>query len=633
MRILRTVLACCVGLSSVACEDDESPSDPDDVAVQPDGLDASGASDQDGSSGPSHHFAATGPWRLEPDLSTVWALAADDVWVAGKSSAVRRWDGSAWQHHPLPWSSWIRGLWASGADDLWAVGSGAPAQRGPQGWLEHTIPGDSFLQAVSGTSPVDAWAVGTSQTVLHWQGETWSVEQLPFESPAVLADVIAFQGGEVVVVGYTEAHDASGKVLARGGGGWQVLLEEQASFRTAWGTGLEDLWVAAAEYHQEAPSPGPLGHRTAAGWEFTTPAPGHDLRGVTGTDAGEVWIWSAQGAILRRAGDSWEPVGWELDGQIADVAVLGPDAAWAVGDDGRVYRWGQGAWEQLAGAGPDLADVYGRSSDDVWAVGDNGAAAHWDGASWSVERFDREVDAAAVWVSSDGGVWVAGGAGAIQRRDGGTWSNSQSGTSADLGGLWGASSDDLWAVGTITEGWGASAPGAGVVLHRDAEGWSEDASVEWPDLRAVAGLGEVVWAVGAGDQAFRHTEAGWEPVPLGGSFVLLDVSVAASGLVAAVGRSADPMSELWSGVLLVREGQTWTVHSTGVTNDVTAVHADPAGGRILASGQGGVTWELVDGAWIEHVIDPSIARLAGLWGSGDQWWIVGDDGRIWLGQP
>jgi hypothetical protein len=101
------------------------------------------------------------------------------------------------------------------------------------------------------------------------------------------------------------------------------------------------------------------------------------------------------------------------------------------------------------------------------ALGSGGAALflRYDGGAW--KEIQTGTDATLWWVHglSANDVWLVGERGTILRWNGQSLEPETSGTDRTLYGIWGARPDDMWAVG--------GRPGQdGVVLHRDATGWT-----------------------------------------------------------------------------------------------------------------------------------------------------------------
>ncbi|WP_055588277.1 hypothetical protein [Peterkaempfera griseoplana] len=202
----------------------------------------------------------------------------------------------------------------------------------------------------------------------------------------------------------------------------------------------------------------------------------------------------------RRAGGVWVtdptpvPDGGS-DGRLDDVAVLGPEDAWAVGrSEGQdtqalIEHWNGTAWSladtSALPAGTGLTGVTADRPDDVWAVGytvlSDGVTplvAHWDGTSWTqVQIPDSEGDTPwdRFWVSSVSAsapddVWLVGVDGLAVHYDGRTWTRTPvaPGREVWLERVRSDPAHGTWAVGYGVATDGTRTPAA---LHWDGTAW------------------------------------------------------------------------------------------------------------------------------------------------------------------
>jgi hypothetical protein len=136
-----------------------------------------------------------------PDLSSVAAIATNDVWAVGTSGDTQgiavHWNGSAWTRYQTPsqvGKVYLRGVAAASATDVWAVGSIVTGQFSSTALVEHwdgsqwsvaatsdvTAGQQNFLSGVAVVTSSDVWAVGTTglyntePLILHWNGAAWS---------------------------------------------------------------------------------------------------------------------------------------------------------------------------------------------------------------------------------------------------------------------------------------------------------------------------------------------------------------------------------------------------------------------------------------------------------------------------
>ncbi len=241
------------------------------------------------------------------------------------------------------------------------------------------------------------------------------------------------------------------------------------------------------------------------------------------------------GAMLVRSAGAWSSATLPIDTPKLNWIHGAGDTRVAVGEYGTILmRAGDDdatAWEVFGcGTVLPLWGAWVFDADDAWAVGGDGfdrppVLCHWDGAAWTLQElptFDVE--------------------------------------SHGLFKLFGLATDDLWAVGD-----------AGLLLHRDAAGWSQVAIETDADLISLWGTG-------------------------------------ADTLLAVGGRAA--------GVLARYDGSAWTVADVA-TPGLNGSWMAPDGVAHLVGPQGGIAW-VEPGSTVATIEDaPTFLTLHAVWGPGD----------------
>lgn len=194
-------------------------------------------------------------WSLSPTpdfgnryttLSDVAALSPTDAWAVGQAwnePLALHWDGASWSRVPVPNLRAIRlgSIATVEPDDVWAVGTDyrdvdgrAPAHAvllhwDGGHWVLVTSPfasdKQSYLGDVSAAGPGDLWARGgvagrsgdiTVQTLLHFDGHSWSVVRGPAKGPATdsWSGVSATVDGSAWLVGSTNHRNGTASAFA-----------------------------------------------------------------------------------------------------------------------------------------------------------------------------------------------------------------------------------------------------------------------------------------------------------------------------------------------------------------------------------------------------------------------------------
>ena len=261
-----------------------------------------------------------------------------------------------------------------------------------------------------GSASGDAWAVGSRGTIRRLQGSTWST--------------------------------------VSGTGITQDLL-------SVWGSGADDVWAVGSR--------GTMAHWNGAGWTSLTSGTNEHLISVRGSGPTDVWAVGSGGTILHYDGSAWSPKPSGTSEALLGVWVESGSDAWAVGRQATLLHWDGNAWSAVADSATteDLVSVWGTAADDVWVTGIAGTLLHWNGGAWNpTTTIDPTQNLLGVWGSGPSNLWVVGTT--ILDGDGIGWSVDPFVPVPPLDAIWGSGPDDVWAAGF-----------GGILLHRDASGWSD----------------------------------------------------------------------------------------------------------------------------------------------------------------
>jgi hypothetical protein len=307
------------------------------------------------------------------------AISPTDVWAGGTTTntsfnkyqtLIEHWDGTAWTQIP--------------SANVLVGGQMA----------------DNLLYGLSAVSATDIWAVGAYRNssgvyqplAEHYDGTAWTLKDVPYVAGGntVFAAVKAITSTTVWVVGYQRyANDASSPAQT-------LAMEYNGS-----------VWTKFPTFNAN---------------QFQTP---NALLGVAASSTNDVWAvgrWvdsthAGHTLIEHFDGISWSlspsPNAYATGSRLYGVAVLGPNAAWAVGHgwDGTkartlIEQWDGTSWtivpsRNIGGAANQnnfLSSVTAISANNVWAVGDAEAsttaagqvpatgvtlAEHWNGSTWT----------------------------------------------------------------------------------------------------------------------------------------------------------------------------------------------------------------------------------------------------------
>lgn len=199
-----------------------------------------------------------------------------------------------------------------------------------------------------------------------------------------------------------------GEVLAWDGASWQNHRpsDEDVAYHALYVAGPNDVWAGgtALSWHDDQASQrSVLSHFDGSTWSPWVELGEQAVHALDGA-GGDAWLALGNGEIRRLVEQEWTTDA-HLDGEVRGLWVLGPEQAWAVGDQGLIARRSESGWQVLSGEGdgdPFGADrhylaVWGSGPDDVWATFETHlnevtsvasasiGFSHFDGEQWRVE--------------------------------------------------------------------------------------------------------------------------------------------------------------------------------------------------------------------------------------------------------
>jgi hypothetical protein len=390
-----------------------------------------------GSSGQMYRFDGS-DWLTQPnlgsdDIHTIWCASASDIWAGGHTYdyGMGRYIGALWRFNGTSWNNveegtfedYIEGIDGSAEIDVYLVGEGnqlAHFDGSDWGFINEVRETGDDLSGIWGFSYDDIWAVGSYGTILHYDGSIWA--DVSSGTDMRLGDVWGPDPAHVYAAG------EAGTILFYGGSAWAPVLHGlgDADLSFVWGTSATDVWFGGS-----------------ASSVFYYDGAWHD-RSVDAISYGYVnGIWSSapddcyvllDGSILHFDGASWDILTIENH---AASAVFGLGA-------GDVYFLAEDrAFAPNARAGEGL----GRSP--AQPVG----ATHL--FRYNGSEFQRlEVEAGSwlsgIWVSGAGSMFFTGGPYAkILHYNGSAMAERRIGEGIWLNDLWGDGPDTVYASGSM----------------------------------------------------------------------------------------------------------------------------------------------------------------------------------------
>jgi len=117
--------------------------------------------------------------------------------------------------------------------------------------------------------------------------------------------------------------------------------------------------------------------------EVNSPADDARIYGIQFTAPDSGWMLG-EGFFARWDGKSWQKAGLKEVPRMYDLALVGQDWGWAVGDAGAIFAYDGLNWWPMKVKGSlfRLRGIACPTKVECWAVGEAGVAFKWDGSRW-----------------------------------------------------------------------------------------------------------------------------------------------------------------------------------------------------------------------------------------------------------
>lgn len=304
-----------------------------------------------------------------------------------------------------------------------------------------------------------------------------------------------------------------------------------------------------------------------------------------------LWL-SAQHASVD--GRVWFNTASGTTANLNSVSAYGSDFAVAVGINGTILRYQDGAWSNFAGAPQDWSTTGVNatailSPTSLWAGSNSSTTglrgvSHWDGTNWGSIEIPADTTARqrvlGLWADRGSGyVFAALQSGRISHYNGSGWSSMATpGGTADMQAIHGTGLNNIWAVGNSGQVYQSVDSGTNWTVH--ALG-ADYASVSWHGVYTL-GINNT-WLVGSGGHIAHWDGEAFEVITQT-SQTLRDVYAISENQVYVVGSASGTAV----GTFLYFDGDRWSSVDLGAdVNQHTWYSIDGDGERIWLVGNGG----------------------------------------------
>jgi hypothetical protein len=190
------------------------------------------------------HFDGTN-WNTLPDahapaaITSLWASAPDDVFIAEGYRGVEHWDGTSWSMS-LSVEEDLTHVWGSARDDVWAFGTQEPHHFDGASWSTVPLPLPHGWTGRPSGSARDLWLpfgtnINNPVPIAHWDGMSWTVATIP--SPIVEVDSVSVRSAnDMWINAYETVYHWDGNSLSCAVS-WQYLHGMDGPADNAWVVG------------------------------------------------------------------------------------------------------------------------------------------------------------------------------------------------------------------------------------------------------------------------------------------------------------------------------------------------------------------------------------------------------------
>lgn len=322
----------------------------------------------------------------------------------------------------------------------------------------------------------------------------------------------------------------------------------------------------------------------------------------------DVWVVGDRTALHLTA-SGWSSVPVPGNPQVWAIWAAASNDLWLVGSifdvnagayRPRVYRGNGTTWTAMdPGTTGEIFDIWGASANDVWVVGNN-AMSHWNGTTWTPVVNPDYLNAISGRAAND--IWAVG-LGATRHYNGTTWTSVTPSGAPIFYDVWVRAADDVWAVGS----------GGAFQRWKPATGWVTvpQAAI---NLLAITGIGpNDAWAVGA-STTLHFDGVAWTAVAPGVSAQLNGVG----------GASGDVYAVAYDGTIIHHDGFGFRNDNASAASNQHAVWGTGPT-TVWTAGQSGDLWTLTPTGWVEDR-QPGFIDYNAIWGTGPgDVYLVGGD--------
>lgn len=343
-------------------------------------------------------------------INRILGHSPDRIYAVGDK--ILFYDGMDWLPMTSPEVPMMFGLANAGDDQLVAVGEyGAVMRYDNTSWSSNLEWEDLIgLGSIWGSAANDIYAAGGSNRLLHYNGHSWKLVELPVSTDSDVNGVWGTSGQDIYAVGNSIMGKYDGFVCHYDGNAWTAMVEGyRFGFHSVWGGASNDVFAVGTN--------GTIMHYDGNEWVRQYAGPIHDVFCVWGSAGNNVFAGGSFGEILHYDGNAWTSMGSYGDADIRCMIGFSDREIYASTSENTILVYDGATWKEklVLPTVKNITGLWGTSGKDLYIIDmDQSSFYHFDGEVLT-EIANPLTDRASftVWGPSSSPVYLVGGSGRI----------------------------------------------------------------------------------------------------------------------------------------------------------------------------------------------------------------------------
>lgn len=337
-----------------------------------------------------------------------------DVFAAGDSGVVLRWNGTAWaRSFTIADQPLISDIYVAGPGAVWVGGTtcaagcvGRLARLSGSVWVNETALSIPYVDAIAGSGTSDVYVLNFPGDLRRFNGSAWTTVNtgaLRWNDGRRL--MVPRAGGPVIVGSYRASiqeftgtswttrsvvPDFYDAATSTGGtsyfvGDTRTIIGASGGVAFSAAFTSQDVLYAVHPVSETELYAGGVNAivRVVDGQEVGTSSVGYTVLDVHGA-GGTIFAVGTAGGMSRLAGTTWTAVNSGVSNTLRAIWMASPRFGVAGGENGTLLRYDGSTWQRLSSpTTARIVSVWGADSANVWIATELGNVLRWNGTAWS----------------------------------------------------------------------------------------------------------------------------------------------------------------------------------------------------------------------------------------------------------